>query len=84
MTDDRESAAATVASQRRLTPQQVLESPYFLLGSIDAIIAQVEALRAHIVPAHEFLASLPSSGTAPPASQSATEVYGLIDETSAS
>jgi hypothetical protein len=27
--------------------QQVLGSPYFLLGSIDAITAQVEGLRAH-------------------------------------
>jgi hypothetical protein len=46
-TDDRESAAATLASQRRLTPEQVMSSPYFLLGSIDAITEQLEALRAH-------------------------------------
>ena len=47
VTDDRESAAATLANERGLTPSQVLASPYFLLGSIDAIAAQVEALRAH-------------------------------------
>jgi hypothetical protein len=46
VTDDRASAAATLASERRLTPQQVLGSPYFLLGGIDEITEQVEALRA--------------------------------------
>jgi probable F420-dependent oxidoreductase len=47
VTDDRESAAATIAGQGRLTPEQILRSPYFLLGSIDAITDQVEALRAN-------------------------------------
>ena len=47
VTDDRDSAAATIAAQRRLTREQILGSPYFLLGSIDAITDQVEALRAH-------------------------------------
>jgi len=47
VTDDRETAAATIAAQRRLTPEQILGSPYFLLGSINAITEQVEALRAN-------------------------------------
>jgi probable F420-dependent oxidoreductase len=47
VTHSRESAAASVAAQRRLTPDQALASPYFLLGSIDEITEQVEGLRAH-------------------------------------
>jgi probable F420-dependent oxidoreductase len=46
VTDDRDSAAATIAEQRRLTPEQILDSPFFLLGSIDAITDQVQTLRA--------------------------------------
>ncbi len=46
VTDDRESAAASLGGPRGLTPEQVLASPYFLIGSIDAMTEQVEALRA--------------------------------------
>jgi probable F420-dependent oxidoreductase len=46
VTDNRESTAAIIAGQRQITPEQVLVSPYFLLGSMDEITQQVEALRA--------------------------------------
>jgi len=46
VTDDREGAAATVAADRQTTPGGVLASPYFLLGTIDQITAQLETLRA--------------------------------------
>jgi probable F420-dependent oxidoreductase len=46
VTDDREGAAATLAADRRATPSGVLASPYFLLGTIDQITAQLETLRA--------------------------------------
>jgi hypothetical protein len=47
VTNDCEGAAATVATERESTPNQVLASPYFLLGTLDAITAQLETLRAH-------------------------------------
>src|ERR1043166_8504334 len=47
VTDNRESTAAIIAGQRQITPEQVLVSPYFLLGSMDEITQQVETLRAH-------------------------------------
>jgi len=46
VTDDRDGAAATVAADRRTTPSRVLASPYFLLGTLDEITAQLETLRA--------------------------------------
>jgi len=46
VTDDREGAAATLANERRISPSQALASPYFLLGTVDAMAAQLESLRA--------------------------------------
>jgi probable F420-dependent oxidoreductase len=46
VTDDREGAAVTLATERGITPGQALASPLFLLGSLDEITAQVETLRA--------------------------------------
>lgn len=46
VTNDRESAAATLATERGITPSQALASPYFLLGTVDEITAQLGTLRA--------------------------------------
>jgi hypothetical protein len=46
VTDDRDGAAATVAADRQTTPDRVLASPYFLLGTLDQITAQLETVRA--------------------------------------
>jgi probable F420-dependent oxidoreductase len=45
VTTDRRSSAETIAQMWGLTGEQVLASPYFLLGSVDAIIEQVQATR---------------------------------------
>lgn len=45
VTDHPESAAEEVASRRGVSTEQVLTSPYFLVGTIAAIIEQVLALR---------------------------------------
>ena len=45
VTDHPRSAAEMVAPRRGMTGDQVLASPYFLLGSLPAIGEQVEALR---------------------------------------
>jgi probable F420-dependent oxidoreductase len=45
VTDQRRSAAQGIAAERGLTEDQVLASPYFLLGSLSAITEQVQALR---------------------------------------
>ena len=45
VTDDRHPAAEEIARARGMTPEQVLASPYFLIGSIDAIVERLLALR---------------------------------------
>jgi probable F420-dependent oxidoreductase len=49
VTDDRRAAAEQFATAGGLaagmTPQQILDSPYFLIGSLDAIVEQLLALR---------------------------------------
>ena len=45
VTDDRRAGAEEVASTRRLTPEQVLTSPYFLVGGIDTIVERLQTLR---------------------------------------
>ena len=46
VTDDREGAAATLATERGITPSQALASPLFLLGTVDEITTQLSSLRA--------------------------------------
>ena len=45
VTDHRRSAAEDIAPQRGMTADQVLASPYFLVGSVASIIEDVQALR---------------------------------------
>jgi probable F420-dependent oxidoreductase len=45
ITDHRRSAAEQAASRRGMTADQVLASPYFLIGSRSAIVEDVQALR---------------------------------------
>jgi probable F420-dependent oxidoreductase len=45
VTDDRRAAAQQLAQTRGLTPEQALASPYYLIGSIDAIVEQLCSLR---------------------------------------
>ncbi len=45
VTAHRRSSADVIAQRWGLTADQVLASPYFLLGSVDAIVEQVQALR---------------------------------------
>jgi probable F420-dependent oxidoreductase len=44
--DDRQAAAATLATERGITTSQALTSPYFLVGTLDEITHQLETLRA--------------------------------------
>ena len=51
MTDDRTQAAAERARQLQaggstVTADALLESPYWLIGSVDEMVAQLERLRA--------------------------------------
>jgi probable F420-dependent oxidoreductase len=43
--DDRLAAAERIAAQRSRTPEQVLASPFFLIGSVEAIVDQLLELR---------------------------------------
>jgi probable F420-dependent oxidoreductase len=45
VTDDRQGTAEQIAAARGLRVEQVLGSPYYLIGSVEAIIEQVMALR---------------------------------------
>ncbi len=45
ITDHRRSTAEDVAPRWGMTADQVLASPYFLIGSLDAIVEDVQALR---------------------------------------
>lgn len=45
VSDDRQGAAEALAPERGLTPEQILASPYFLIGSIEGIIERLQALR---------------------------------------
>ena len=45
VTDNPRTAAEKIARSRDMTADQVLASPYFLLGSVDGIVEQVLALR---------------------------------------
>ena len=45
VTDHRRSAAEEIASRRGMTADQVLASPYFLLGGLPSIVEDVQALR---------------------------------------
>lgn len=46
ITDHRQAAAERVARPGWLTAKQILASPYFLIGSVDALVARLEELRA--------------------------------------
>jgi len=46
VTDQQRSAAERIAPQYGLTPEQVLGSPHFLVGSLDWIIEEIERRRA--------------------------------------
>jgi probable F420-dependent oxidoreductase len=48
VTDARQSAVDDMATQLQLRPEQVLESPSFLVGSIDAIVDQLQARRERL------------------------------------
>jgi probable F420-dependent oxidoreductase len=62
VTDHTRSAAEAVAARRAMTREQVLASPYFLVGSLPAIGEQVQALRErHGI---SYLAIFPSDVTA--------------------
>jgi probable F420-dependent oxidoreductase len=43
--DDRRLGAEALAGTRMLTAEQILDSPYFLIGSVDAIVERLQALR---------------------------------------
>lgn len=45
VTDDRRTAAEALAAERSLTPEQVLASPYFLIGSVEGIVERLRELR---------------------------------------
>jgi probable F420-dependent oxidoreductase len=45
VTDDRQSAAERLAAAHRLTTEQVLASPYFLIGSVEQLVEHLLALR---------------------------------------
>jgi probable F420-dependent oxidoreductase len=45
VSDDRRAAAEALAGERSLTPEQVLASPYFLIGSIEGIVERLHELR---------------------------------------
>ncbi|HEY5783920.1 MAG TPA: TIGR03621 family F420-dependent LLM class oxidoreductase [Microlunatus sp.] len=45
VTDHRRSTAEEIAHQRGMTAEQVLASPYFLIGSLASILEDVQALR---------------------------------------
>jgi probable F420-dependent oxidoreductase len=45
VTDDPHAAAEAMAQTSGLTPEQVLASPYYLLGSIDGIVERLVSLR---------------------------------------
>jgi probable F420-dependent oxidoreductase len=45
VTERPRAAAEEIARARGLTPEQVLASPYFLIGSVDAIVERLFALR---------------------------------------
>jgi hypothetical protein len=45
VTDDRHAAAEAIAMRTSRPVEQVLESPYFLIGSINAIVDKVLELR---------------------------------------
>lgn len=45
ISDDRRAAAEQFAQPGWMTTEQVLASPYFLIGSIDAIVERLEELR---------------------------------------
>jgi hypothetical protein len=45
VTDRPRDVAEEVARARGLTPEQVLASPYYLIGSVDALAERLRALR---------------------------------------
>jgi probable F420-dependent oxidoreductase len=45
VTDDRRGAAAELTSRTQLTPDEILQSPYVLIGSIDQMVADLLARR---------------------------------------
>ncbi len=45
VTDDQAGAVAEVAERLKIAPEEVLQSPANLIGSVDAIVAQLEAWR---------------------------------------
>jgi len=45
MTDDRRRAAEELTSQTQLTPDEILQSPYVLIGSVDQMVGDLQARR---------------------------------------
>ena len=45
VSDDRRTAAEALAGERSMTPEQILASPYFLIGSIEGIVERLQELR---------------------------------------
>jgi probable F420-dependent oxidoreductase len=48
VTDERLAAVDRMATQLQLLPQEILESPSFLIGNVDAIVDQLQARRAQL------------------------------------
>jgi probable F420-dependent oxidoreductase len=61
VTDSPRMAAEVIAPKRRMTGDQVLASPYFLMGSLAAVVEQVQALRERT--GISYLAIFPSDVT---------------------
>ena len=45
VTDDRRQAAEELASRTRLTPDEILQSPYVLIGTVDQMVDDLQACR---------------------------------------
>jgi hypothetical protein len=45
VTDDRRQAAEELTSQTQLTPDEILQSPYLLIGSVDQMVEDLQARR---------------------------------------
>ena len=43
--DDQRAGAEELGSTRELTPEQILASPYYLIGSVDVIVKRLQMLR---------------------------------------
>lgn len=45
VTDDQRAGAEELAGTRQMTPEQILASPYYLIGSVDTIVERLQVLR---------------------------------------